>query len=151
MIKYKNIFRMPNLSKKLIEISQGLKLLRAIWLDENRAKLFAVSILTEMSLAETADLVDSVNKIGIKIEKIFLNMATKPTDCALCEAVANREEIVAVKFVRQFASIKQTIVYDAGDVFGIGLLEKFGENIFGESENFVPSVTPDKRQLSIWN
>lgn len=151
LIKYKNIFRMPNLSKKLIEISQGLKLLRAIWLDENRAKLFAVSILTEMSLAETADLVESVNKIGIKIEKIFLNMATKPADCVLCEAVASREEIVAVKFVRQFTKIKQTIVYDAGDVCGIGLLEKFGENIFGESENFVVPAAPDKPILSLWN
>ncbi len=149
LIKYKNIFRMPNLSKKLIEISQGLKLLRKIWLDETRAKLFAVSILTEMSLAETGDLVDSVQKIGIKIERIFLNMATIPVDCTLCEAVSNREEIVADKFVLQFPDIKQTVVYDAGDVCGIVLLENFGTKIFGEPENFVLPVTQNEQFLSV--
>jgi arsenite/tail-anchored protein-transporting ATPase len=149
LIKYKNIFRMPNLSKKLIAISQGLKLLRKIWLDADRAKLCAVSILTEMSLAETSDLVSSVEKIGIKIEKIFLNMATIPTDCNLCEAVSSREEIVADKFVLQFPEIKKTVVYDAGNVCGIGLLEAFGTKIFGESENFVLPATQNEQYLSV--
>jgi arsenite/tail-anchored protein-transporting ATPase len=149
LIKYKNIFRMPNLSKKLIEISQGLKLLRKIWLDEDRAKLFSVSILTEMSLAETGDLVSSVQKIGIKIEKIFLNMATIPTDCTLCEAVSSREEFVSNKFELQFPDIKKAVVYDAGDVCGIGLLENFGTKIFGNSEHFVLPIIQNEQFLSI--
>jgi arsenite/tail-anchored protein-transporting ATPase len=151
LIKYKNIFRMPNLSKKLIEISQGLKTLRSMWLDENRAKLFPVSILTEMSLAETSDLIGSAQNIGIKVEEMFLNLATMPTDCDLCQAVSSREEIISDKFALQFPIIRQTTVYDAGEVVGIGSLEKLGAKIFEQTENFILPPTPESQLVSLWN
>lgn len=130
LIKYKDIFRVPRLSQKLVEISQSLKHLRKLWSDAERTNLFAVSILTEMSLAETADLTASCERLGVAVKGIFLNQATRPSDCDLCRAVYQREMTVARKFVEDFDAIPQTLIYHRPAVQGVNALEKLGAKIY---------------------
>jgi len=48
-LKYKNVFRLPGISQRLVRISKNLKLLRATLRDSGQSALYAVTLLTEMA------------------------------------------------------------------------------------------------------
>ena len=83
-LKYRKIFRLPGISQRLVRLSKDLKRLRAILRDPSRAALYAVSILTEMSFAETTDLVAACGRLEIPVPCLFLNMATPEGPDPLC-------------------------------------------------------------------
>lgn len=129
-LKYKQIFRLPKLTQRLIEISKDLKLLRSLLSNPNRSALFGVSILTEMSFEETKDLIKACQQIGINTPVIFLNLATPATDCSLCSAINQREFLIRKKFQQAFPDKQQPLVYRQADPRQIPQLEKLGEALY---------------------
>ena len=110
LLKYKNILRLPRLADFLVNLSKQLKLLRSLLADPRSGQLYVVSILTEMALEETRDLVAACKRMEIQVPAIFLNLATSKGTCSLCEAVAEAEERVRIRYEETFAEVPHTVV-----------------------------------------
>ncbi len=130
LLKYKHLFRMPKLSRRLIEISRNLKRLRIMLRDPAGAALYAVSIPTEMAFEETRDLIAACKRMGISVPVLFLNQATPPSQCSLCSALYEEESTVREKYRQVFTSRHQTLVYRCGELSGIEQLGELGAALY---------------------
>jgi arsenite-transporting ATPase len=133
-LKYRNIFRLPRISQRLVRISKDMKRLRSILSDPYHAALYAVSILTEMSFAETTDLVAVCGRLEIPVPCLFLNMATPEGPDPLCGSLFQRESAVRERFALAFPSISQTVVYRQSDPRGIENLDALGQILYQSAD-----------------
>ena len=129
-LKYRNVFRLPGVSGRLVRLSKDLKRLRALLCDPARTALYAVSILTEMSFEETRDLAAACSRLHVPVAGLFLNMATPDGTDPLCRSVYKRETAVRSKFDRDFPAINRTVVYRQGDLRGEKQLASLGQLLF---------------------
>lgn len=129
-LKYRDIFRPPQMSERLVSLSKSLKLLRTILRSSTEAFLHAVTIPTEMAREETADLLSACARLGIAVPLIFINMVTPPGDCPFCSRMRERESEVMRKVSRQFSEHDKTIVYRQSDIRGINLLLGLGNSLY---------------------
>jgi len=129
-LKYKSILRLPETSDLLVALSKRLKALRAILLHPEKGQLYAVSILTEMSREETWDLLAACHRTGIHVPVLFLNLATPPGDCSLCQTLARAEATVRHTFEDGFAHLQQPVVYRCGDLRGVDRLAELGQALY---------------------
>jgi len=129
-LKYRKIFRLPGISQRLVRLSKDLKRLRAILRDPSQAALYAVSILTEMSFAETTDLVAACGRLEIPVPCLFLNMATPDGPDPLCHSLFQRESAVREKFALTFPGISRPVVYRQSDPRGIENLDALGRILY---------------------
>ena len=138
-LKYKKIFRLPKISQRLVQMSKDLKHLRTLLKDPSRSALYAVSILTEMALQETQDLVEACERMGISVPVLFLNLATSASECPLCSALGLQEAQVKEKFRQQFPAKHQTIIYRQVEPRGREQLEKLGQSLYAPvGERWMP-------------
>ncbi|MHB8090200.1 MAG: ArsA family ATPase [Syntrophales bacterium] len=129
-LKYRKIFRLPGISQRLVRLSKDLKRLRAILRDPSQAALYATSILTEMSFAETTDLVAACGRLEIPVPCLFLNMATPDGPDPLCRSLFQRESAVRKKFALAFPGISRPVVYRQSDPRGIENLNALGQIMY---------------------
>ncbi|MFA4904613.1 MAG: ArsA family ATPase [Desulfobaccales bacterium] len=129
-LKYRKIFRLPGISERLVKLSKDLKRLRAILRDPSQAALYATSILTEMSFAETTDLVAACRRLEIPVPCLFLNMATPDGPDPLCRSLFQRESAVREKFALTFPGISRSVVYRQSDPRGIDSLNALGQILY---------------------
>ena len=129
-LKYKDIFRLPQLIQRLVKISKNLKRLRLILGDSSQCAMYAVSILTEMALAETKDLVAASHRLGFRFCALMLNMATPSSDCPLCQALHRRESLTAEKFHQAFPTCPQVLIYRGGEPRGLGPLQELANALY---------------------
>jgi hypothetical protein len=132
----------------LVRLSKDLKRLRAILRDPNRAALCAVSILTEMSFAETMDLAAACGRLESPVQGLFLNMARPESPDPLCDAFFRREFAVRDRFTLAFPGIRQTVVYWQSDPRGIENLEALGQLLYqsADKDGFAKSRHSSPRQ-----
>ena len=133
-LKYRKIFRLPGISGRLVRLSKDLKRLRMILRDPSRAALYAVSILTEMSFAETKDLVAACGRLEIPVPGLFLNMATPEGSDPLCASLFRRESAVRDRFASTFPGISRTVVYLQSDPRGVENLEALGQLLYRSAD-----------------
>jgi arsenite-transporting ATPase len=129
-LKYKSVLHLPATSDLLVTLSKRLKSLRSILADPEKGQLYAVSILTEMSREETWDLLAACRRMGVHVPALFLNLATPPSDCPLCQALAQAETQVRRCFEDAFAGLQQPVVYRCGDLRGVHRLAELGQAIY---------------------
>jgi arsenite-transporting ATPase len=129
-LKYKRIFRLPGISRRMVQISKDLKSLKKILIGSEVSALFGVTILTEMALLETRDLEAACRRMHIRMPMLFVNMATPPGDCALCTALRQGEKKMINKYMEAFPAIHQSLVYHCGDMRGIDALGRLGDALF---------------------
>jgi len=129
-LKYRNVFRLPGISERLVRLSKDLKRLRAILRDPSRAALYGVSILTEMSFAETTDLIAACGRLETPVPCLFLNMATPDGSDPLCHSLFQRESVVREKFALTFPGILRPVVYRLSNPRGIENLEALGQILY---------------------
>jgi arsenite-transporting ATPase len=129
-LKYRNIFRLPGIAERLVRLSKDLKRLRAILRDPSRASLYSVSILTEMSFAETGDLLAACARLAIPVPGLFLNLATPESSDALCAALFARESGCRARFAADFPGTPQALVYRQSDPRGVANLAALGQLLY---------------------
>jgi len=129
-LKYKLAFRLPELSQRLVRISRNVKFLRHLWRDPARTALYAVTIPTEMALAETMDLLGVCDRLGVNTPVLFLNLVTPAGDCPLCNALNRREAQVREKFRQILAHRHQTLIYRQAEPRGRKRLEELGQVLY---------------------
>jgi arsenite-transporting ATPase len=131
LLKYRLTFRLPDLSQRLVRLSKDLKSLRALWRNPRRSALYAVTILTEMALQETLDLVAAAQRLGVAAPVLFLNQATPPAaDCRLCIALNRQESEITARFRQAFPDKHLTLIYRAGDPRGMNRLRELGQALY---------------------
>jgi arsenite-transporting ATPase len=129
-LKYKNVFRLPKISQRMVQISKELKRLRTMLHDPTRSALYAVTILTEMAFQETKDLVAACRPMEVAVPVLFLNLATPLSECPLCSALYQMESRLKDKFQQTFSGIHQTTVYRQGEPRGMERLGELGEALY---------------------
>jgi arsenite-transporting ATPase len=129
-LKYKQIFRLPKVSQRLVEMSKELKCLQRLLRDPARSALYAVTILTEMALQETKDLAAACERMGVTMPVLFLNLATPASECPLCSALYRRESLVGDKFQQLFSSQHTVLVYRQGEPRGLQPLGELGQSLY---------------------
>lgn len=129
-LKYKQIFRLPQVIQRLVKISKNLKRLRLILGDPSRCAMYAVSILTEMALAETKDLVAAGHRLGFHYSALILNLATPASNCQLCQARRQRESVIAQKFHLTFPSCPQVRIYHGAEPCGLRPLQELAQALY---------------------
>ncbi len=129
-LKYKNIFRLPKMADKLVEMSKALKLLRSVLKDGAQSSLFAVAIPTRMAFEETSDLLAACGRIGIDAPVLFVNMVTPPNDCPFCARLRESESKVIDDMARRFAEKIRTIVFRQPELQGLNLLAELGNSLY---------------------
>jgi len=149
-LKYKNIFRLPKVSQRLVQMSRELKYLRSILNDPKRSALYAVTILTEMAFQETEDLLAACKRIEVAVPVLFLNLATPLSECTLCSALYQRETHVKKKFLKSFSGIHQTLVYRQGEPRGLDRLGELGETLYQHTEKvgIKPQLNKERPQCN---
>ena len=131
LLKYKHIFRLPKIARRLVTLSKALKRLRALLADPARCALCAVAILTDMAFAETGNLLAACRRMQVSAPLLFLNLATPPGRCPLCSALREREAAIQQKFRRAFPAAVQTVVYRGGEPRGLARLGELGQALYG--------------------
>jgi len=135
LLKYKNFFRLPKLSVKLIKMSKSLKVLRRILTDPEKSALYAVSILNHMAHEETRDLLSACRDMNINVPVIFLNMATHDSDCPLCAAVYAREAKIKDQFAADYPDLIQPIIYrNQMELQGMPMLTKLSASMYKQTQ-----------------
>jgi arsenite-transporting ATPase len=129
LLKYRLASRFPGLSQKLVSFSRGLKRLRQLWRDPDRAALYAVAILTEMAFQETRDLLAVCGRLRLPVRGLFLNLATPAGDCPLCTALSRREARLKAKF-QQTLTGQQTVIYRQSEPRGLQRLGELGRALY---------------------
>jgi arsenite-transporting ATPase len=129
LLKYHLTPRFPGLSQNLVKFSRGLKRLRKLWRDPDRAALYAVAILTEMAFQETCDLLGVCWRLRMPVRGLFLNLATPAGDCPLCTALSRREARIKDKF-QQTLTGQQTIIYRQSEPRGLQRLGELGRALY---------------------
>ena len=129
-LKYRKIFQLPKTADRLVRLSKDVKRLQAILRDPSRASLYSVSILTEMSFAETGDLLAACQRLAIPVPGIFLNLATPESTDPLCASLFARESRTKERFAAAFPGIPQTLVYRQSDPRGIASLAALGQLLY---------------------
>lgn len=129
-LKYKQVFRLPRIAQRLVELSKGIKQFRALLSDSSKSALYAVSILTQMAFEETKDLLNACQRIGIFAPVLFLNQATPAGECPLCSALCRHEQEMRSKFREAFPKPQQSIVYKQGEPRGLKDMERLGHALY---------------------
>ena len=129
-LKYKQIFRLPKVSQRLVEMSKALKRLRTMLADPVQCALYGVTILTEMAFEETKDLLAACQRMQVNAPLLFLNLATPPSDCPLCSALRRREGAIEQKFRKAFPTVAQVLVYRRGEPRGLTHLGELGQALY---------------------
>lgn len=141
-LKYRNIFRLPQITGRLVQMSKDLKHLRSLVHDPVLATLFAVSILTEMSFSETTDLLAACTRLAIPVRGLFLNQATPDSQDPLCASVFRQESLVAERFADTFPDIRRATVYRHSDPRGSERLSTLGSMLFRSGSMTLPEASP---------
>jgi arsenite-transporting ATPase len=122
-LKYRQMFRLPQVSQRLVSVSKHLKHWRTLLGDSDRCALHAVTILTEMAFEETKDLLAACERMHIRVPVLFLNLVTPPSACPLCMALHQRESVIQEKLRETFPHTGQILVYRQRESRGLeGLL-----------------------------
>lgn len=129
-LKYRRVFRLPKIVDYLVELSKQLKVLRGLLGDPQRTQLFAVSILTEMALAETVDLLDACQRAQVHVPVLFCNLATPLVPCPLCQSIAAAEAAVRQRFAEPFQGIHQSVVYRCSELKDVPRLTELGQAMY---------------------
>ncbi len=129
-LKYRQIFRLPRVAQRLVEVSKQLKHWRTLLTDSSRCALHAVTIPTVMAFEETRDLMAACQRMKIPVPTLFLNLVTPPSACPLCAALRQRESVVLEAFRKTFPCVSQVLVCRSGEPRGLDALRALAHALF---------------------
>ncbi|MDA2928022.1 ArsA family ATPase [Acidobacteria bacterium AH-259-G07] len=89
LLKYRNIVRLPTVSRILVEMSQKVKKIHQILTDPKRSEAIPVTIPTVVALQETERLLAALKRTGIAVRTLLVNRVVSPADeCSTCTTLA---------------------------------------------------------------
>ena len=74
--KYRNVVRLPTLKDRLVHLSKQTKRLRSLLRDGDGA-VYGVTLPASMAWAETEDLIDHADRLGVEVPALILNRVAR--------------------------------------------------------------------------
>jgi anion-transporting ArsA/GET3 family ATPase len=145
-LKYREVFRLPRISKELVKLSKRVKRFRRMVTDPEQAALVAVTIPAEMAYEETRDLVAGCERLGVGVPILFGNMATPVSCCPTCSTLRREEESVRGRYETVFASRHVALVFRREEPRGVERLRALGRALYVASGSS-PEALPRKGRL----
>ena len=130
LLKYRQIMRLPQLSKRLVQLSQDLKKLRVLLQNNEQTGLYAVAIPTQLAIEKTVEMTDALQGLGISVKALFINQMTPSSDCELCEAIASREALQVKRAHTIVPNLPQAHIFRQTDPSGLNELMALGSAMF---------------------
>lgn len=129
-LKYRRVFRLPQIAQRMVDVSRHLKRWQSLVVNPAQSTFHAVTILTELALEETKDLLAACRRMALPVSTLFLNCATPPGPCPLCTALHGRERAVLKKFQKAFPNLPYRVIYRQAEPLGLPALEKLAEALY---------------------
>ncbi len=129
-LKYRSALRLPKVERRLVQLSKQLKWWRALVTDPKRCALSAVTIPTVLALEETNDLIKACERMDLPVSLLFVNLATPPSACPLCQALRRRESAVIENLHETFPSLPQVLIHRCGEPRGLEALKAFAHALY---------------------
>lgn len=129
-LKYREVFRLPRVSKELVELSKRVKRFRRMLADPALAALVAVAIPTVMAYEETRDLVAACERMGVAIPILFVNLVTPPSSCPTCSALSREEASLLRRYEGGVANQHCAVVFQQGDLRDLERLRVLGRALY---------------------
>jgi arsenite-transporting ATPase len=133
-LKYRNVFGVPKMADRLVQVSKDLRKFRRILVDPRRAALFAVTILTQMALDETIDLEAACRRMGVNVPVMFFNLLTPPGACPACSERAREEAATGARFHDALGDTTQVRVYRQSEPRALPALRALGHALYRRVE-----------------
>lgn len=131
-LKYKQMFQLPGVVDTMIAMSKQLKRFISLLQDAEKARLFAVTIPTEMAFSETQDLLNQGDRLGFSCGGILLNRVTPDSECVLCHTRFSEESHKITAFSSVYPDIQRTTIYRGLLPQGTEKLKHLGMALFAE-------------------
>jgi arsenite-transporting ATPase len=107
LLKYQNVLRANQVAEELVALSKSIKKVLALLTDSERCEFVGVAIPERMSLEETGDLVKSLKKLKVPMNKLLINGVTAAqTDCKFCRSRRKMQNEVIDRFKARFRSVE---------------------------------------------
>lgn len=130
LLKYQKMARLPTLQKRLVEISRGVKRIRAILTGGREAIVLPVAIATELAVAETGDLCRACAEANIPTGPIVVNMLTAEDDPGPLAASLVRREAAALASLERIAGRSGVVRIRRGEPpRGVETLSALGQSL----------------------
>jgi arsenite-transporting ATPase len=130
LLKYRKVLRLPRTGEWLVELSRGIKALRGLLTDAARSKVFAVSLLTDLGLEKTEELLGACRRLGLSVPVLFLNQATPASPCVYCVAQRGQEERLRDRFAQELPGLHQSVIDRDGPLHGLDRLSQLGHEMY---------------------
>jgi arsenite-transporting ATPase len=130
LLKYRQVMRLPQLSKRLVQLSQDLKKLRVLLQNSEQTGLYAVAIPTQLAIEKTVEMTNALQQLGVSVKALFINQITPDNDCEFCQAIASREELPIKRAQAIFPNLPQAKVFRQTEPSGLDELTALGSAIF---------------------
>jgi len=140
LLKYQHIVHASQVAEELIELSKRIKRVLALLTDSTLCEFVGVAIPERMSLEETIDLRDALQRLSVPMRKLLVN-GIVPTEgaatCHFCNSRRGGQDLVLKSFRKQFGGSVELFVapQQNQDIRGVDLLLKHIQawHLFGET------------------
>lgn len=105
LLKYQNVVKATQVAEELVALSKSIKRVVALLTDPERCEFVGVAIPERMSLEETVDLADALEKLKVSLGKLLINGLIPETAAAKCEFCRTRRKMqdhVVADFRKRF-------------------------------------------------
>jgi arsenite-transporting ATPase len=90
LLKYRELIGLGDMGAELLELSRGIRRLRALLADEHQTQFVAVTRPAALPAAETARLLDALARLAISCRRLVVN-AVRHGRCAACRRAETAE------------------------------------------------------------
>ena len=113
LLKYQNIVRANEVAEELVALSKSIKRVLALLTDPETCEFVGVAIPERMSLAETLDLAQALDRLKVPLRKLIINGVVSEEaaqQCRFCKTRRKGQLEVANEFCASFAKRSIEIV-----------------------------------------
>ncbi len=133
-LKYRDVFGMPRLADRLVQMSKAVHRFRGLLRDPARCALLATTLPTRMALEETRDLMASCQRLGVNVPVLFVNRVTPETGCPFCDQRAAQErELEQEQELARALPGRRTRVFHQPEPRGLTRLRELGGALYGRA------------------
>lgn len=132
-LKYQHIFKLPALQAKLVQLSRGVKALRAILADPSRSALVAVTIPTRMAVEETRDLVAACSRLEVALAGVVCNQVTPDGGGDLAQRLREQERSFVDQARLVAGGTPFCVIFRSGDPRGVQTLTALADGVYRTS------------------
>ena len=130
LLKYRDVMRVPHLSKRLVALSRGLKGLQSLLQNPGKTGVYVVTIPTKLAIDKTIDMVSSLQQVGVPLRGLLMNKITPVSQCIFCQSRSSLEATQIDRAQSVFSDQPQAGICRNTYPSGIHMLRSLGESMY---------------------